>query len=144
MYVYKSLVHFLPLSNKFKLVSTVNQSSFTVIEPHNLSLYDFGVVCQANSSYCGVILLRVINVDQHREFILDHFCVLPEQRRRGYGSALFGCFKEEMKPGDEAYLKTESDPPLWKSDLLRRWGWEVVEGDDKEQNKYRLVYTETI
>lgn len=139
MYVYKALVDCLPGSNKIKLASIVNQSSHSVIEPLSLSMYDFGVVCQANASYCGVILVRVNNVDQHKEFVLDHFCVLPGQRRRGYGSALFGCIKEEMKPGDEAYVTTERDPPLWKSDLLRRWGWEPVEGEEKQQQQYRLV-----
>tara|TARA_B100001540_G_C15386111_1_gene452315 strand:- start:134 stop:553 length:420 start_codon:yes stop_codon:yes gene_type:complete len=133
MYVYKVLVNCLPRSNQLKLVSLINQSSEKFIDTHMLNAYDYGIICQANASYVGVILVREQDNDSH----VDHFCVLPSQRRKGYGQALFQSFVTEMKSNSTASIQTREAMPEWKIDLFDRWGWEKT----KETDSGHCVYT---
>lgn len=138
MYVYKVLVNALPATNKMKLASVINQSSNSVMDPLDMSKYEYGIICQANAAYVGAILLRASGKNV---FVLDHFCVMSNDRRKHYGTSMFEFLKADMKPGDKFVLHIDGNIPEWQTDLLRRWEW--VAGT-AEQSNQRVTYELTL
>tara|TARA_B100001540_G_scaffold284144_1_gene276222 strand:- start:51724 stop:52149 length:426 start_codon:yes stop_codon:yes gene_type:complete len=141
MYVYKVLVNALPPTNKIKLVSLINQSSCTAMDPVSLTEYEYGIICQANATYVGVILVRLQKTDAKQKLILDHFCVLPHQRRKKYATSMFECLKSELNPTDRVDMRLNTLIPEWQVDLLERWGWQKSSDTAHEQE---VMYTLTL
>ena len=100
-----------------------------------LDAYDYGIICQANASYVGVILVQ----QQDSKLHVDHFCVLPCHRRKGYGQALLQSFVTEIEPNQKAFIQTREVMPEWKIDLFDRWGWEKTKETDSGYCVYTLL-----
>lgn len=138
MYTYKALVHCLPYPNKLKLTNVINQSTTATMDLLVVADHDFGIICQANASYVGAMLVKVIDRNNTRELVVSKICVLPNHRRRGYGTAMMDAFKEELKPGERAVIHIDKNDPWWHTQLLEQWGW-TLESDDDTTQMYVLT-----
>ena len=143
MYIYKALVGSLPMSNKLKLVQLINQHSDQIIEPIDLSAYSYGVIYQSQAMYVGVFLVKEIQNNDGKEFVISHFAIASNNRGRGYGSGMISLVIDELKKGDHITIMAPESTCKWKINKLLMWGFEAVNADkigDSAHVAYQLCH----
>lgn len=139
MYIYKALVGHLPRTNQMKLVNMINQHSDEIVQPVNLTEYDYGIVCQSQATYVGVFLVKVVQGQESKEFHVSHFGMVPSHRGVGNGSAMLALLKEEATGGDSVVVKIPVDCPSWKKQKLETWGFQSISSEtDGNFTSYQL------
>ena len=140
MYTYKALVGCLPATNKIKLVNMINQNSNTIIDVHELDQYEFGIICQANATYVGVVLVRKLQDDSEHNYEVEHMCVSAKHRKKGYGNDIMQALKSEFKPGESLVTCVRIQNEAWLLALVDRWGWkETTVGENEEYQTYTMT-----
>jgi hypothetical protein len=141
MYTYPVLVNCLPAVNKMKVVCLVNTCSTSVIDVLDLNSYDVCVMCQANAAYVGTILGRIQTEPNKRshKVIIEHFCVLENHRKNGYGTQLMEQFKSGIRTADIAEICLTPDSPLWQQGMMEQFGW-WRDPSDKDPNTLKFQW----
>ena len=141
MYTYPVLVKCLPAVNKMKVVNLVNTCSMSVIDVLDLNAYDVCVMCQANAAYVGTILARIQKEKDKRshKVIIEHFCVLENHRKKGYGKQLMEQFKSGIRTADIAEISLPLDSPLWQQGMMEQFGW-WRDPSDKDPNTLKFQW----
>tara|TARA_B100001758_G_scaffold47314_2_gene38060 strand:+ start:4399 stop:4824 length:426 start_codon:yes stop_codon:yes gene_type:complete len=141
MYTYKALVGCLPATNKIKLVNMINQNSSTFIDVQELAKYEFGIICQANATYVGVLLVRKLEENSKYNYEVEHMCVAAKHRKNGYGHDIMQALKGEFESGVNLVTRVRNNNEAWLSALIERWDWKRTE--DSEDEEYQ-TYTMTL